>query len=589
MRVPTDARPIQRRDGAADAADATTVTATRRYNPLFDSQSGSLYAFEGWSSSDGACNQPQEMIHRSLLDGLMSALDALSTSPKLEAVRLLWPLDLSTMRTPGWPFEQTSERLRSAGIDPARLVFEVAGRGDTAELDQVLAFLAELRRDGHLIAIGAQLSYDLRLRLLHEQAPELARLAPFLVDGVEHDPKKRLLLTHAVRQLQGLGVKVWASGIQNDAALRICQDIGCDLVAGPALASPESEPARIPLRCGRTGEDQKMRRRDDTGPELVRSQLEQPPPLPVDAPMQQVFDWFREHVEHSYFPVLNAYGRPLGLLRERDIKRFTYSSYGRELLSNRALKKSLADFLTPCPTVDISASAELILEVYAASDQPPGVIVTKDWRYHGFLSQAALLQIIEQQKLATAREQNPLTGLPGNRQILAYIGETLEAVDCTRALAYFDFDHFKPFNDRYGFRHGDRVIQLFGELLRKGLPANSTFAGHIGGDDFFAGFHRIDETEVTGLIMQLLRDFECNAESLYEPEDRERGYIEAPARADLSTRRLPLLRCSAALMLIPAGVGKADQVETITRQMAMLKKRAKASPDGLATLSLEMP
>lgn len=34
-------------------------------------------------------------------------------------------------------------------------------------------------------------------------------------------------------------------------------------------------------------------------------------------------------------------------------------------------------------------------------------------------------------------------------------------------LCYFDLDNFKAFNDVYGFKNGDRVIQLFTDILRK--------------------------------------------------------------------------------------------------------------------------
>ena len=34
-------------------------------------------------------------------------------------------------------------------------------------------------------------------------------------------------------------------------------------------------------------------------------------------------------------------------------------------------------------------------------------------------------------------------------------------------LAYFDIDHFKPFNDRFGFRQGDRVILLLASANRE--------------------------------------------------------------------------------------------------------------------------
>lgn len=566
---------------------AKNADAALRFQPIFDRQTGKLYAFEAQTASPStSAAQGPGMGAPPSWARLQPAIERFASVAAQAQVRLLWPIDLAGPALPPNALEQTQALLARTGLTPNRLILELATQPAALRLEPTLAFVDALDQLGYLLACGVHASCELRLRLLHEHRPVLTRIDPFLTQGLERAPKKRLLLSHWVRLLQSLGIKAWVPGVETDAALRICQDIGCDLVAGGALASAATDPTQVQASCRQLAEARKRRRREDTGAELVSGQVEHLPTLPIDAPMQQVFDRFREHVEHSFFPIVNRNGRPLGLLQERDIKRFTYSSYGRELLSNRALKKSLVDFLTPCPTVDIGAPAERVLEVYAASDQPPGVIVTRDGVYDGFLSQAALLDIIERQKLATAREQNPLTGLPGNRQILEYIGDSLETADCDRALVYFDFDHFKPFNDRYGFRYGDRVIQLFGELLRQGLPASASFAGHIGGDDFFAGLRAMDEDEVNQRIAQLLKDFARNVESLHEPEDRARGYIEAPSRAGTETQRVPLLRCSAAVLLIPAGVGERDQVEAITRRMAMLKKTAKASPEGLATLRL---
>ncbi|WP_395173268.1 diguanylate cyclase domain-containing protein [Roseibium alexandrii] len=48
-------------------------------------------------------------------------------------------------------------------------------------------------------------------------------------------------------------------------------------------------------------------------------------------------------------------------------------------------------------------------------------------------------------------------------------------------MCYIDFDNFKPFNDTYGYRQGDRAIILFSELLQKHVTGNNSFHGHIGG------------------------------------------------------------------------------------------------------------
>src|SRR5579864_6356115 len=81
---------------------------------------------------------------------------------------------------------------------------------------------------------------------------------------------------------------------------------------------------------------------------------------------------------------------------------------------------------------------------------------------------------------------SPLTRLPGNLAIEAELRRRIEAGQAF-AVLYLDLDHFKAFNDVYGFTHGDEAIQLLARITvdtvhRRGTP--SDFVGHIGGDDF---------------------------------------------------------------------------------------------------------
>ena len=58
----------------------------------------------------------------------------------------------------------------------------------------------------------------------------------------------------------------------------------------------------------------------------------------------------------------------------------------------------------------------------------------------------------------------------------------------TFALLYADLDHFKAFNDHYGFMRGDQVIQATraadARRWHGEITGGDAFVGHVGGDDF---------------------------------------------------------------------------------------------------------
>ncbi len=113
------------------------------------------------------------------------------------------------------------------------------------------------------------------------------------------------------------------------------------------------------------------------------------------------------------------------------------------------------------------------------------------------------------------RSTNPLSGLPGNPEIEKELRQRLQG-DQPFGIAYIDLNRFKEFNDRYGFREGDRVLQAFARLLervmaRYGDPAWD-FIGHIGGDDFVV----LTQPHVLSPVArQILEEF---AEAVQAPE-----------------------------------------------------------------------
>ncbi|MCX7966385.1 MAG: diguanylate cyclase [Syntrophorhabdaceae bacterium] len=123
-------------------------------------------------------------------------------------------------------------------------------------------------------------------------------------------------------------------------------------------------------------------------------------------------------------------------------------------------------------------------------------------------------------------EINPLTRLPGNISINKQIQNRLDS-GIIFAVAYADLDHFKPFNDYYGFSRGDDVIKMTGRVILntvKHYQPEGSFVGHIGGDDFI---YLMDIDKVEEATKSIISSFNTIIATFYEESDRENGFIKS--------------------------------------------------------------
>lgn len=136
----------------------------------------------------------------------------------------------------------------------------------------------------------------------------------------------------------------------------------------------------------------------------------------------------------------------------------------------------------------------------------------------------------------------PTTGLPGPPAIEALLAEYLRD-DVPFAACYADLDHFKEYNDRYGFHQGDRVIRMVARLLRDvvlGVAGNRAFVGHIGGDDFLCVLPLEQAPEACAVMVET---FDLIAPLQYNAADRRAGYYLGKDRRG-QLHRVPLMTLS---------------------------------------------
>lgn len=441
--------------------------------------------------------------------------------------------------------------------------------------------IQDLRRQGIPLAISKMGTVANEIQLLLDADPDYGFIDADVIQGVAKDARRRVLLSSLISTSHTLGMEVIATGVDNAEDFTICRDLTCEMVSGQYVQAPIDSAtlaiANFPHLSPQNVQQNPYSRSIDQ--RWIMQQLDIIPPLSVETKLKNLFERLAETADLALIPVIERDGRPIGILLDKTFKNLAFSTYGRDLLSNRGWGKTARDFITRCPIADSSTPLDQLLATYSNSANAPGIIITNNGGYCGFLSAPSIIRALHERTLARAQDENPLTRLPGNALIGDYLGGCLASPNLT-TLVYLDFDNFKPFNDIYGFRQGDRAILLFAQLLRDYENQHSWFIGHIGGDDFFAGIPTIEPEHAKDQVIQLIKQFSDAACAFYDATTRANGFISGQDR-DGNPRQFPLLSASAVLVTIPDGE-KTFTVDDISATIAHYKKQSKTASNRIA-------
>ncbi|OLP62633.1 diguanylate cyclase [Xaviernesmea oryzae] len=562
------------------------------FQPIAEAATGLVFGYESLMRGHDRLgfHSPHDLLDRAEAEGQLLPLEQMVASRALAIFADLTDFSTRTLflnvdsRMAGDLVifaQRLSASLAAALIPASAICFEMSERFDHFAGGADLA--ADFRR---LNSMGFKLAIDdfgvgfNGMKLLCDLPVDYIKIDRYFVSEIERNARKRHVLRQLVNASHRLGTRVIAEGVENEAEFLICRDLGCDLVQGYYVARPTSDP--MSLQTSYPHLEQAGRRRVANGTldsVLIRQQVEAVPTVLENEGLDAVFDFFRQSPERSFVPVTNANGEPRGILHEHYLKEMIYHPFGRDLLQNKLYRRTVRDFVMPAPIADLDMPTEEILRAFADMDGSDCVILTENMRYVGILSASALLRILHEKQLKHAQEENPLTGLPGNRAIRDYIQTLVQDGDEERFVCYCDFDNFKPYNDAYGFQKGDLAITLFAALMRRHFIGEGTFIAHVGGDDFFVGVRGMRRADLEVTLTRLLADFTGDVRQLYGSQDLANGGIQGTAR-DGSPARFPLMRCSIAVLMLPRGQ-VFSHAQPISMRIAKAKKHAKSSVTGL--------
>ena len=230
---------------------------------------------------------------------------------------------------------------------------------------------------------------------------------------------------------------------------------------------------------------------------------------------------FRSQPGLHALAVVDDEQRPIGIISRRVFTEHMSRPFAKVLNARRTCAAHMREVPILRDIDDSLTELEALLEGKDHRYLADGFVVTQDGRYRGLGTGVSLVRRITEQRIEAARYSNPLTLLPGNIRITEHI-ERLREADKTYVLAYADLNHFKPFNDRYGYLRGDRMIRLAANVHLRHADPQRDFVGHIGGDDFVTLFQSADWQE---RCLRIIEDFNTTACDLFDAADRARGEL----------------------------------------------------------------
>lgn len=190
-----------------------------------------------------------------------------------------------------------------------------------------------------------------------------------------------------------------------------------------------------------------------------------------------------------------------------------------------------------------------------------------------FVTMAEKLKRLEQQNLDTS----PLTRLPGGIFIEKKLNQRI-ASNQPIAFCLLDIDHFKSFNDRYGYAKGNELITTTAAIIGKALGqhgSGSDFVGHIGGDDFVIITTPIYYNRICSFIVKTFDDIIPN---LYDDKDRQRGYIVGENRQG---KRVSFPLASISIAVVTNVHHQVVNYIQFSEISAEIKQRAKSIPGSI--------
>lgn len=573
------------------------------FQPIIDFDGGAILGYEGLirGPSGTSLEAPFALFSQALAEGCTLELEQAAARTCIDAFakldvdgKLFLNFSAGAIRRLAEARDDTLALLRHRGVDPHRIVIELTEQSTILDVASFVPVISALRTEGAQFALDDYGTANASMNLWVRLQPDVVKIDRFFIHGISSDSLK----FEAVRAMQHFanasGARLVAEGIEDEADLIVVRDMGIGCGQGYFFGRPHAQPSRSVTDDAR---DALLSGHIAVFPETTRTvssaspsggmasakMMVHAPALPRHATNNDVLELFNRLPDlHAVAVVEND--EPVALINRRSFMDRYALPYHRELFG----KRPCLQFANASPVIiEQSMTVEQMAKLLASDDQrylADGFVITdKHGKYAGLGTGENLVRAVTEVRIEAARYANPLTFLPGNIPISSHIARLL-GNDAGFYACYVDLNHFKPFNDQYGYWQGDEVLKFAAAVLADVCDPTRDFLGHVGGDDFLILFQSEDWKD---RVLRAINLFNEGAQRFYAPADRLAGGIHGEDRRGNPTFFGFVTMAIGCVRVESDGGPSLYSSEEIASVAALAKRRAKHEASGFVLIEAD--
>ncbi len=436
----------------------------------------------------------------------------------------------------------TREYLNQYQISPGNVIFEITERNIIRDIDGFIATVDHYKSQKYKIAVDDTGAGYSGLNLISDISPNYIKLDMKLTRHIHSDRIKAALVRGMVELSKASSISIIAEGIETEKELETLIDLGVQYGQGYFIQSPDPDVKDIRPDIVQLVKELNERKNDSRNFNIFNMPIQN---LCTDTKtvspselVPDVYDLFK-HNSDCFGLCVTEDDIPKGIVTKEKLALKLSGQYGFALYQNKPVSHVMdRDFMA----VDCSTPVSIVSSKAMSRGQDKlydFIVVKKFGKYLGTVTIRDLLIKATEIEIASAKHQNPLTGLPGNLIIERKLQQCV-ASNGKYTVAYLDIDNFKAYNDVYGFENGDLILKLLSNVILR-HTGKEDFVGHVGGDDFVI---IIGDHVQTEHFRNIVAEFETEVLKFYNQQDIENGCIIATNRRNV-VEKFPLITLTA--------------------------------------------
>jgi diguanylate cyclase (GGDEF)-like protein/PAS domain S-box-containing protein len=485
------------------------------FQPIADINSGKTIAYESLlrEYKEAGFESIDEFFNSAFEEKILFKLDILLREKALKKFKKLFKKDNETqlyynidnriLEMDDYEPGLTSNILNKLELPESCLTFEVSEKHQFDSFKIAKNILTVYKEQGFSVALDDFGVGHSGLKMLYYISPDCIKIDRFFITDILNDKRKKIYVANIVNIAHYSGIKVLAEGVETEDELNVCKEIGCNYVQGYYLQRPTQDIDELKQTYEIVAKNNKVNFKSINNfnldniyytstayNELIDKYIiaSSSDESGIITSASEAFCKISKYQKHELI------GRPHNILRDPLADKTLYKELWKTISSGKVWTGEISNRAKDGSIYWVNAT------ISPNYDEGGNLI--------GYTS--IRQDITDKKELEKFVITDHLTKAYNRKHFDTILHEKIEEIKSSKeyiTLAILDIDSFKLYNDTYGHKKGDKVIQKVAKSIMDVLDKNE-YLFRIGGEEFVVIMTGQNKKQTTKKLEEMVKNIE---------------------------------------------------------------------------------